>query len=127
MANIQLKTLKFPGLADTYVIPEVSAIDENSDGNIKITFSIPASKISFYIDGTSYLPEVTKNYEADPGMTWEAWMNSSDCPLSIAVGGPGLVVAGEYGNNGVIYNSSDNNFTQPSDIIVENASYYLGM
>ena len=69
MANIQLKTLKFPGLEDTYVIPEMLVSDPNNDGNVKLLFTIPTSLITFYLNNEAY--------QAESNMIWKDWINST--------------------------------------------------
>lgn len=77
MANIRLKTLKFPGLDDKYVIPEVSIEDPNKDGNVKLLFEIPILPITFYIVSTGGIgTNAAGTYYAAPGMTLYEWVHS---------------------------------------------------
>lgn len=78
MANIELKTLKFPGLEDTYVLPEVSINDPNNDGNVELLFTIPISLFTFHIASAtgSYGDGTTGTYQALPGMTLIEWVQS---------------------------------------------------
>lgn len=77
MANIPLKTLKFPGLNDTYVIPEISINDPNNDGNVELLFTIPASLITFYLESVDgYGEYAAGTYHAPAGMTMIDWVQS---------------------------------------------------
>ena len=71
MANIQLKTLKFPGLDDTYALPTFYTLEDDA-GNVEIVFSINKPIINFSIDGTTY--------QAEYGMTWTDWLASDYNP-----------------------------------------------
>ena len=120
MANIQLKTLKFPGLTDTYVIPEVSISDPNKDGNVKLLFKIPPAV--FTIRDTVYVGG-DGSHQFDIGMTWAAWCSSSYNTFNLSATDEYVVAPGSY----ILYYDDDDNYTpvRPNDLIVNNGTYKI--
>ena len=116
MSNIKLKSIKFPNLADNYVLPELFINDPNNDGNVEIIFDIIPTFV-FYINGAGFI-ETAPEYQAEPGMTWEDWVNSSYNTLGLSVDNGYMSVPGGY-----IMWDSNHDMQQGSYLIKEGETY----
>ena len=130
MAEKQLKSLKFYGLDDVYIIPKMYISDPSKDGNVKICFGIPSAGptlISFTLldewggyslfNGNQSLTLTTEE-----NMTWDQWLQSDYCTIKeyLQVNNECIYIKDE---RGCIYNSDWTNvFTY--DIIIPNGEYF---
>jgi hypothetical protein len=128
MAEKQLKTLKFYGLDDVYVVPSMYGVDTNKDGNVEICFGMPTSNlISFSLEDGYGVNGIFNGFgdkltfQAEPGMTWEQWIYSDYCTIQdyAETAGPDLWICG--------YFVRLRDFTQvmPSDEIIPNYVYVV--
>ena len=116
MSRIKLNSIKFPNLADNYVVPELFINDPNNDGNVEIFFDIIPT-FTFYISGNGFITTESE-YQAELGMTWEDWVNSSYNTLGLSINYGYLQVPGGY-----IMWDSNQDMQQGSYLIKEGETY----